>query len=259
MGKRLKQVTCFDADTMRKIKAEIQQLAANHNRLIINPTLSKLTMRTALETFVEPQWQPSAVQTYQRFSGQLRSEAYQIRYRSLRALPNEARLRFYWHNEAAFKDPSCFVIADADQNLPLGRALQATPWAAEFVERLDEWIGNAIEWGVVLQTFEWLNENVKPRDYGHAVFLLPTLVPLIARFQKAWADALAKLKPPMRAPVDANFLPALQFANQKLAGAFLLPSDDTATGAGPVWATVQDAGYTRHPAWPGTISPYFVR
>lgn len=234
MAKRQKQVTCFDEDTTSKIVRRIEDLAANHNQLILHNTMAKLDLAMALQTFIAPEDRAMALATHRQFHSVLRADAYRINL-YVDGVNGVWCTRFWWDNAAAGADPQCFAVAPHSGPYDF----QPGTFTTELLNTLEEYVDNAISWGLVRDVFEWLNEDVvKPRDYAHMIFLMPALQGVVAYVNREFA---AKIGPPRavaRPPIEAKRLPTLQRANRFLSGSYLLPEAE-GSGEGPIYMQIR--------------------
>lgn len=249
MARRQKQTTCFDGNTSTSIKGQLFYIIGNHNRLIVDPVLAKLDMQTMLETFVPPVDRDFVKAVDHRFGPQLKSGAYLLRLKKLRW---DIGLSFGWATDPAKEDAHYFAVPDHYQNLDFHEALQPTMFAIELNQMLEEYIDNAIKWGIVWEVFRYLNEErVQPKDYASMVYYLPMIVPLVSRFNSGLAENMKALKPP-RNPwaIEPRYLDGLRHANRMLAAAAMLPQTEAVTH---VVHMVIDAPEVRTPLWPHPV------
>lgn len=239
-----KQITCFDETLSSKIKAALRERAINHNCLILQPTLSKLDMSTALRTFLPQEEHDMAVRTHALFHGVLRSDAYQIRLH-VDGVNGAWYAHFWWDNIAAYADANCFAVRPKLDIYDF----QPGDFTTELLTTLEEYVDNSERWGLVLAVFKRLNEDiVKPRDYAHMFFLMPALHGVIADINREFAAKIGGVRSVVRPPVSAEALPFVQQANLTLAGSYLLP-ENNGDGMGPVYMKVETIGDVYSAGW----------
>lgn len=251
-----KQTTCFSDEQYRLIELHIAKLASRHNDLIIEPTMAKLDMAAALELFIPPADREYAVAVHQRYGRYLNADAYEVGFRKLPVFKHESPRLYFWWREAK-NDPRCFPMHQNQQIFTLSEGLQSSPLVPELFQMLNDWIENAIEWGVVKSVIKAINDIALLRNVAYAGYLLPALVPVVARFDKALATKMAR-KGSDRGAWPVECLDGLRFANRKLASAFLLP-EDVILFSGPISMRITDPGECAHPAWPALVQPMLGR
>jgi hypothetical protein len=243
-----KQITCFDENMSSEISYALLGRAANHHFLILQPTMSKLDMPTALRTFLPQEERDMAVKTHTLFHEVLRSDAYRIQLH-VDGVNGVWYVHFWWGNDAAYADVSCFAVRPG-----VGmHDFQPGAFTTELLTTLEEYVDNSERWGLVLDVFKWLNEDiVKPRDYAHMFFLMPALQGVIAGINREFAAKIGGVRSVVRPPVSAEALPFVQQANLTLAGSYLLPEND-GNGMGPVHAKVTPIGDVSPAGWGRTF------
>lgn len=248
-----KQTTCFSGDISQKIVNRIENLAANHNRLILHDTMSKLDLAMALQTFIAPDDRRMALNIHRKYHEHLRPDAYKIKLH-VDGVDCDWHAMFWWDNAAAYVDPQCFAV----QPTVGVYDFQPGGFTTELLSTLEEYVNNAKSWGLVRDVFNWLNDDVvKPRDYAHMIFLMPALQGVIAHFDRGFAEQIGPPRALKRPPAPADKLTALQGANRFLAASYLLP-EAQGSGEGPVYMRIQFAAeYIKPDNWGREFRPVF--
>lgn len=119
------------------------------------------------------------------------------------------------HNTLIVSDPPYFEdLLKEDLNTT------AEKHAAYFLKVRQHYY-NALEWGLALSVFHWLNDYVPARKYREASFMLPALSPLLRNFKEGMlSNAMAQQK---IWPIPAERVEGLQRANKLINGSMLLP------------------------------------
>lgn len=237
--------TAFDTDTSNKIRAEIKKLAANHNRLIRNTF--EIDINDWRNAVLPPEVRELAVQAQRLYNHQIYDSAYHASFVLVHGL-----VRASWEQHPdKFPRPNAVTTTSFFEDA-----------AAPFVQRMqvfvEEWQSSAVDYGLVLDVFDWLNgvegySKSRPGfcakgDRRHLRNLLPGVVPLLGKFDRDLANMLAS---PMtggkRPPVPVEYMEGIVRANQIIASALLLP---VAPAMEHHISLYLEQAEVTHPLWP---------
>jgi hypothetical protein len=211
--------TAFDTSTTDNIRSQINNLARNHNKLIRNSfEIDIVDWRNAV---LPPEVREHALVAERLYHGMIYDAAYSGSF----AMTHGALYASWEQHPDRFPRPTSVSTAKlfTDAAEPFVRRMEA------FVE---EWQSSAVDYGLVLDVFDWLNGKTSGFNEGfcakgdrrHLRSLLPGVVPLIGKFDR---DLAATLSAPMtggkRPPVPVEHMEGIVRANQIIAAAMLLP------------------------------------
>lgn len=249
-------MTTFAHDETDAIIKELKALATNHNRLLRD--FIEINIDDWRNAVLPPKVRELALQTQAVYGKNIYASAYVGTF-AIRLRPG-LTLYANWGGH-----PECFPRPGGDTVTYLYEDV-----ASEFVQRLydgiDEWHRNAVNYGLVLDVFDWLNG--KRHEYrddttgfcgkGERRWLrtiLPGIVAVVGRFNPDLARSLVAPLSGIRPPIPPEYIDGIRKANQTIAASLIVPPH--AGGERHISLSLSSSHSVSLPIWPCSFSAHY--